>query len=324
MLEQYTFEESDLPVLGLSTADDETPVLLGGFSGLWYAEDESTEDTMVFYTIPDRGHNGTSFSVDGVTNREFLLPDYQARIVRFELKGDELEITDQILLSRDGGEGSVPIHGVPNIPGFDEKPLNGKSEAVDYDPYGGDMEGIVKHPNGTFYTVDEYRPAIYHFFAYGTLNARYVPEGTSLLGDVPQAEGFYGMETLPADYALRRANRGFEAVALDPESDIVYAFIQSPIENPDRESIRNNSDVIRILGVNAADGTPVEEYIYLLERNADSGHGFARTDKIGDAVYAGDGKFFVLERDSSNPSQPAIGHKYIFEMDITHASNLLA
>ncbi len=325
VLEQFTFEETDLPVLGFSTADDETPVLLGGFSGLWYAADESNKKTKVFYTIPDRGPNGTSFSVDGVTNREFLLPNYQARIVRFELdyENEDLEITDQILLSRDGGEGLVPIHGVPNIPGFDEKPLNGKSEAVDYDPYGGDMEGIVKHPNGTFYTVDEYRPAIYHFFANGTLNARYVPQGTSLLGDTPQVPGFYGTETLPADYTLRRANRGFEAVALDPEKDVVYAFIQSPIENPDSATIRNKSDVIRILGVNAADGTPVEEYIYLLERNAGSGYSFARTDKIGDAVYAGDGKFFVLERDSSNPSQPAIGHKYIFEIDITHATNLL-
>ena len=55
-----------------------------------------------------------------------------------------------------------------------------------------------------------------------------------------------------------------------------------------------------------------------------SGFGFARTDKIGDAVYAGNGRFYVLERDSSTPDDPAIGHKYIFEIDITHATNLLA
>ena len=66
-------------------------------------------------------------------------------------------------------------------------------------------------------------------------------------------EGTYGAETLPADYALRRANRGFEAVALDAENDIIYAFIQSPIENPDN-SIRNKSDVIRILGIDGETG----------------------------------------------------------------------
>ncbi|MCB1121649.1 MAG: esterase-like activity of phytase family protein, partial [Verrucomicrobiae bacterium] len=323
-LHNFTFEDQDLPVLGLSTKDDETPILLGGFSGLWYAADESSHETKVFYTIPDRGPNGDAFTVDGVTSREFLLPDYQARIVRVELNEwtGALAVTDQILLTREDG-GPVPIHGLPNIPGWDEVPLNGKSEAVDYDPYGGDMEGIVRHPDGTFWTVDEYRPAIYHFSADGSLIERYVPEGTSLLGDTPMPEGTYGAETLPAEYAKRWSNRGFEAVALDPEKDVVYAFIQSPMHNPDN-STQNKSDIIRVLGINAADGTPVEEYIYLLERNAGSGYSFARTDKIGDAVYAGKGRFYVIERDSSTPDDPGYGHKYIFEMDINPATNLLA
>ncbi|MCB1120480.1 MAG: choice-of-anchor I family protein, partial [Verrucomicrobiae bacterium] len=322
-LEAFTWKEEDLPELGLSTADDTTPILLGGFSGLWYAADESTDESKVFYTIPDRGPNGDAFTVDGVTNREFLLPDYQARIVKFTLDTTTgaLAVADQILLTRDDG-GPVPILGLPNIPGWDEVPLNGKSEEVAYDPYGGDMEGIVRHPDGTFWTVDEYRPAIYHFEADGSLIERYVPEGTSLLGDTPMPEGTYGAETLPAEYAKRWSNRGFEAVALDPDNDIVYAFIQSPMHNPDN-STQNKSDVIRILGVNAADGTPVSEYIYLLERNADAGFGFARTDKIGDAVYAGNGKFYVLERDSSTPDDPTIGHKYIFEIDINYATNLM-
>ncbi|MCH6259485.1 esterase-like activity of phytase family protein, partial [Puniceicoccaceae bacterium K14] len=151
----------------------------------------------------------------------------------------------------------------------------------------------------TFWTVDEYRPAIYNFASDGTLIERYVPAGTSLLGDTPQAEGFYGAETLPEEYSKRRANRGFEAVALDTDKNIVYAFIQTPMYNPDN-STQNASDVIRILGIDPADGTPVAEYVYLLERNALGGHSFARTDKIGDAVYAGNGRFYILERDSSD------------------------
>ncbi|MCB9296949.1 MAG: esterase-like activity of phytase family protein [Lewinellaceae bacterium] len=104
----------------------------------------------------------------------------------------------------------------------------------------------------------------------GILIERYVPEGTSLLGTTPQPEGTYGAETLPAVYSSRRANRGFEAIAYDPDAHVVYAFIQSPLENPDN-SVRNNTDVIRILGVDAGSGTPVEEYVYLLERNQYSG-----------------------------------------------------
>ncbi|MCH6259428.1 esterase-like activity of phytase family protein, partial [Puniceicoccaceae bacterium K14] len=177
-LEEYVFEEDDLPVLGISTADDVTPVLLGGMSGLWHEISESDDDTLVFYAVPDRGPNGSAINVDGVTNREFLIPDYQSRVVRFELDTttDELSVTNQILLTRQ--DGTTPITGIPNIPGYDEVPLNGKSEPVAYDPYGADMEGIVINPvDGTFWTVDEYRPAIYNFASDGTLIERYVPAG---------------------------------------------------------------------------------------------------------------------------------------------------
>ena len=322
-LTEHLFDEDDLPTLGISTADDSTPVLLGGLSGLWHEISESTATSKIFYAVPDRGPNGSAINVDGVTNREFLIPDYQARAVKFELNttSGELSVLDQILFTRK--DGSTPITGIPNIPGYDEVPLNGKGEAIDYDAYGADMEGVLINPDdGTFWTVDEYRPAIYNFAADGTLIERYVPEGTSLLGDTPQAAGFYGAETLPAEYSNRRANRGFEAVALDTDNDIVYAFIQTPMDNPDN-SIRN-SDVIRILGVNPADGTPVAEYVYLLERNAQSGHGFARTDKLGDAVYAGDNRFYVMERDSSDRNDGTTGHKYVFEIDLAGATNLLA
>ncbi|MCB0739156.1 MAG: lamin tail domain-containing protein, partial [Bacteroidetes bacterium] len=70
----------------------------------------------------------------------------------------------------------------------------------------------------------------------------------------------YGSEKLPMVYNKRRANRGFEAIAYDFDHDIIYLFIQSPIENPS-SSVRNNSDVIRILGVDLK-GNPVAEYVY--------------------------------------------------------------
>lgn len=318
----HEIPEANLPVLGTSTADDTTPVLTGGFSGLWFAADESDEDTYVFYTHGDRGPNGDSFSVDGITHREFLLPDYQASLIRLEMDPNTGEIIVESTLPLYRADGTTPISGLPNIPGWDEQPLDGKGNALPHDPYGADMEGVVKAPDGTFWMVDEYRPAIYHFLADGTLNARYVPAGTSTLGDTPQAEGFYGMETLPAEYALRRPNRGFEAVAYDTDNDIVYAFIQTPMYNPDN-STRNNSDVIRILGIDPADGTPVAEYVYLLERNALDGAGISRVDKIGDAVYTGNGTFHVLERDSSTPDDGFVGKKFIFEINLTGATNLL-
>nr|MBX2876035.1 esterase-like activity of phytase family protein [Saprospiraceae bacterium] len=193
--------------------------------------------------------------------------------------------------------------------------------ALEFDEFGGDFESVLRDPNGDFWMCDEYRPAIYHFNTEGVLVDRFVPMGTSMLGTTPQPAGTYGTETLPAIYAKRRANRGFEGMALNTDDGYLYAFIQSPIEAPDN-SVRNNTDVIRILAVNPADGTPVAEYVYLLESNANRGFDIGRVDKMGDVVYAGNGKFMVLERDSSVPGQDE-GKKFIFEVNMTGATNIL-
>ncbi len=192
---------------------------------------------------------------------------------------------------------------------------------LEYDAYGGDFEGIIKDKDGNFWACDETRPAIYKFQPNGTLIERYVPQGTSLLGTTPQAPGFYGAETLPAVYSKRRANRGFEAIAYDSDNNIIYAFIQSPIEAPGT-SVRNATDVIRILGIDAATGNPVAEYVYLLESNTGARFTLDRVDKIGDAVYVGNGQFLVLERDSSLPGQPT-GKKYVYRINLTGATNVL-
>lgn len=193
--------------------------------------------------------------------------------------------------------------------------------ALEFDEFGGDFESVLRDPNGDFWMCDEYRPAIYHFNTEGVLVDRFVPIGTSMLGTTPQPAGTYGTETLPAIYAKRRANRGFEGMALNTDDGLLYAFIQSPIEAPDN-SVRNNSDVIRILAVNPANGMPMAEYVYLLEANADRAFDIGRVDKIGDVVYAGNGKFMVLERDSSVPGDDE-GKKYVFEINLTGATNIL-
>ncbi|MEM8585498.1 MAG: choice-of-anchor I family protein, partial [Bacteroidota bacterium] len=193
--------------------------------------------------------------------------------------------------------------------------------ALPFDEFGSDFESVLLDPAGNFWMCDEYRPAIYQFSPTGVLINRYVPEGTSLLGTDPQPVGAYGTETLPANYSSRRANRGFEGMALNTDDGLLYAFIQSPIEIPDN-SVRNNSDVIRVLAVDPTSGSPVAEYVYLLEANANRGYDIGRVDKIGDIVYAGNDRFMVLERDSSVPGEDE-GKKYVFEISLTGATNIL-
>lgn len=324
-LTQYQF--SNLPVLGTTATtnpEDSTEttagqdILLGGLSGLFY-EGTAANGNLQFVTVPDRGPNGNSADVDGDgdNDRPFALPDYQARVVKFELNETtgQIENLSEVLLTRQ--DGTTPITGRPNIAGVDEEPVDLFGNLLGYDEFGADLEGVVINPgDGSYWMVDEYRPAIYNFDSTGTLINRFVPQGTGTLGGQPA--GTYGTETLPAEYSNRRPNRGFEAVALDTEEGILYSFIQTPLANPDRDA-SNNSDVIRILGIDPATGNPVSEYVYLLEDPAVRDGG--RVDKIGDAVYIGDGKFKVIERDS------AVGEnakKFIFEIDLQGATNLLA
>lgn len=119
-----------------------------------------------------------------------------------------------------------------------------------------------------------------------------IPCGAALAG---QPVGTFGTETLPAEYSTRRANRGFEGMAFDPVAGILYAFIQTSLANPNLAA-SNASKVIRMLGINPGTGAVVSEYVYPMDKTPFREQ---NTDKIGDAVYAGNGQFYVVERDDS-------------------------
>ncbi len=307
-LETYTFDE--LPVLGVTAAGQE--ILLGGFSGLYFEGIDEETGNLRFITHPDRGPNPDPVDTDGdgINERPFALPDYQAQWVRFELNPTtgSLFITEQVYLTRADG---TPISGLPNLSGrpglayADEIPIDLFGNRLELDPYGADMEGIVAGEDGTYWMVDEYRPAIYHFDADGVLIARYVPAGDESGIDT-------GLPVLPPVYAQRRANRGFEAVAYD--NGILYAFIQSPLDNPDRANDRSSrlSGWNRILAFDTTTATVVGEYLYPIVGGA--------VDKIGDAVALGNGEFLVIERDDAfGPT----AQKYIFHISLNNATNLL-
>jgi hypothetical protein len=307
-LQTYTF--ADLPVLGTTAAGQD--ILLGGFSGLHFEGIDETTGNLRFLTHPDRGPNPEPVDLDGdgIDERPFALPDYQAQWVRFEFDpaSGAISVTEQILLTRADG---APISGRPNLPGesglayADEIPVDLIGNPLEFDPYGADMEGIVRADDGAYWMVDEYRPAIYHFAADGVLIERFVPEGSNESGVDT------GTEAIPAVFAQRRANRGFEAVAYD--NGILYAFMQSPLDNPDLPSDRSSRASVwaRILAFDIASGTTVGQYLYPLDGGA--------VDKIGDAVALGDGAFLVIERDA------ALGpdaQKFIYRLDLAGATNL--
>ncbi|MBW4468433.1 MAG: choice-of-anchor I family protein [Pegethrix bostrychoides GSE-TBD4-15B] len=312
-----SYDFTDRPALG-TTAAGQT-IQLGGFSGLFY-EGKAENGNLKFVTNTDRGPNGepTDLNASNPGNeRPFALPDFQPEIVRFELNPatGQISITQQIKLTQADG---TPITGLPNLQSgaagtayTDEVAVDLEGNLLPNDPLGADTEGIVVAPDGSFWLVDEYRPAIYHVAADGKLIERFIPEGA------PTEGGEFGTPALPAVYAQRRSNRGFEAVAL--EGTKLYAFIQSPIDHPDSaaDTVSRSSRNLRILEFDTVSKQTTGEYLYILDDVTASGN--AKTDKIGDAVSLGNGKFLVAERDDLSSTS---SNKLIYEIDLQGATNL--
>lgn len=310
---------TDRPVIGQTPAGQD--VKLGGCSGLWYVGTAPGDTTKWrFLTHPDRGPNAEPSTVRGATRRPFVLPNYQAEVNLIELNRvtGQITLVERTPLHRFVGQDSLAISGLPNLQaagqGFaytDELPVNLLGEDLNNDPFGADLEGIVVDAQGNWWMVDEYRPAIYHFQPNGRLINRYVPAGTA--ASVGAAAGTFGVEAIPAVYARRRANRGFEAVAI--EGNIIYAFIQSSIDNPDAANDVNsrNSTWCRILAFDTQTMAVVGEYLYPMFEK------FGGADKIGDAVSLGNGRFMVIERDDATGLR---ARKYLFEIDLRGATNL--
>jgi len=311
------FEFPELPVLGTTSVGQD--ILLGGFSGLFF--ENSTEDGQLnFITHPDRGPNADNadYDNDGVVERPFPLPDFQPEWTRFTLDPASGEVT---ITSRTGlllSDGGTMMTGLPNLDGMngfafdDEEPIDLFGALLPLDPFGADMEGIVEAPDGSFWMVDEYRPSIYHFDASGNLIARYVPEGSN--DDVTT-----GTAALPRELAQRRANRGFEGIAYADGK--VYAFLQSPLDNPDTADDSNSraGQWTRIVEFDVATETTTGQYLYPLEVTTGIYAGGNNVDKIGDAVALGGGEFLAIERDSAIGADAS---KYIFHLDINAATNL--
>jgi hypothetical protein len=319
-----TYEFQNLPVLGKTEKGQE--ILLGGFSGLWF-EGKDPSGKLNFVTHTDRGPNAEPTGL----LRPFLLPNFTPEIVRFEVNPHNGKVTIKeripLRVSKD-----VKLTGLPNItlgggaansPYNDETPVDLFNQMLPLDPLGADLEGIVVDKDGSFWMVDEYRPAIYHFDAKGVLIKRYVPIGTAAAAGKPA--GTYGEEVLPAVLAQRRQNRGFEALAMDGGK--LYAFIQSPLRNPATLSnaTLNGMRNIRIVEFDPATNA-TKQYIYIMDNPNLGGVGNTRADKIGDAVALSNGEFLVIERDDDAvPDDPeSLIEKKIYRFKIGNATDVSA
>lgn len=318
----YTLDPANLPVIGRTLGGQN--LRLGGFSGLFY-EGKTPQGRLKFVTHTDRGPNAEPNGI----RRPFLLPDFAPEIVRLELDPTtgEIELMGRIKLKRNKSD---RLTGLPNTKlstnanqAFnDEVPVDLLGRELPLDEFGADLEGIVVAADGSFWMVDEYRPAIYHFDPSGKMLQRYVPEGTAAAAGQPV--GTYGIEALPAVLAQRRQNRGFEAIAWD--NGKIYAFVQSPLRNPTTLSngALNGMTNVRVVEFDPVVEKTTRQFIYVMDNPDLGGATNTRADKLGDAVGLGKSEFLVVERDDDAlPDDPAEKiEKKIYRFNLNGATDV--
>ena len=300
-------------------------VQAGGLSGLWFdgVETINGQALDIYYSITDRGPNGTLTA----GKRQFLDPDFQPSIYKLGMNRATGAVSELAIIGLKRPDGTA-LTGLPQLQGKDEIAVDAANQNLAYDPFGIDSETISVFTatiggvsRKVFAVGDEYRGQIGLFdFSSGNLIQRYIPAGQKalLLAQHGSVIGAETIDSLPAIYGNRWANRGIEGMAFNSKDGLLYAFMQSPLDiDSNKDGVaaeRSPSQLTRILAIDPANGTPVKEHLYLLS-------GRTGQDKIGDVAYDADRNvFLVMERDSSRALN---GFKSVYEVDLRGATNTL-
>ena len=266
-------------------------------------------DPNLLYMVTDRGPNGT-VKVGGDSRTTFPVPDFTPTIFLVELDNEEITVLDAVPLV---GKSGAPVTGLPNTEALDAPAwdVTGEEE-IAFNPSGLDTEGLVMAGDGSFWLSDEYSPSIVHARIDGRVIARYGPQGVDLAG-----ADYTVVDSLPAIYAKRRSNRGFEGLAISGDGRTLYASLQSPLYVPDKKAGQASVNT-RILAFDIADTGPSAEYVYQFDDVTafdPSVDGATDEMKLSGIAWVNETTLLVIERTDAVAK--------IYAIDIAGATNIL-
>lgn len=281
---------------------DDRGLNMGGiFSGLYHTQGDPEN---MFYAIADRGPNG-QVTVGKDRRRTFPIPEYNPVIYKLSLQNDQVQIISATPIRTRNGK---PVTGLSNTDN-DEVPYTYDGQTrLELNPNGLDIEGLARASDGTFWVCDEYSPSVAHITADGTVVRRLVPEGITLAADTDVRP------VLPAIYAKRRLNRGFEGVTISEDGTRLFITLQSPLDFPTKE-IGRASRMMRLLVVDTQKLMPVAEYVYVAEPISRFGETEQGEMKLSDVAFVNPTTLLVDERTDK------VAH--IYQVDLSGATNIL-
>lgn len=271
-----------------SVANDQG-VQLGGIGSDLFHHPNDPKD--IFYVITDRGPNNDTVQPDKSAGTGFVVPDFSPLILKVRLTSSGVEILETKAISLKTGKG---VTGLPNIKGYDAVPTDpaGITSTSLYNVAGQDSEGIVRLSNGQFWIVDEYAPSLTNLNKNGVVKTRYVPKNWS-----GKSSDFTISKTIPEIFLKRKANRGFEALAISPNESKLFIGLQSPLLNPS-STVGNASLATRILVFDLKSKSFTGEYVFGFEKQniVDAASTKASDLKLSALVALSDDTLLVQER----------------------------
>ena len=252
----------EFPAEGLAAASNsalpgsvknDSGIKLGGFGSDLYRIPGAKGE---YWVVTDRGPNNDTVMPDGTAGLGFPVPDFSPLIMKIKVAGGSASILEKIAIQTIKGVG---VTGLPNVPGYDQTPTTPAGLPITFNVNGLDTEGVVRTKSGDFWLVDEYAPSIIQVGADGVVKNRFVPKGWKGTGT-----GYPVTDSLPAVLLTRKANRGFEALALSPDEKYLFIGLQSPLLNPDKKT-GDASLQTRIFRMNVATKAIDAEWIYKFE-----------------------------------------------------------
>ncbi len=268
-------------------------------SGLAF-KSKLADGTLEFYAITDRGPNGDgpkiaksiveSPTATGTSDAKiFPSPSFTPSIGVVTLGKDGAVLKSRLPIKFSATVNSTGLSLPPGRVGSTgEAPLTDalkfEPAKANYSEFGLDPESVVHDPaRSALWVSDEYGPFILKIDPVtGVVLKKYQP-GT-------------GATDLPAILIKRRANRGMEGLALEPGSNKLHGFLQSPIDDGAvaGSNVRDFAKFARWVEFDPTSETtklyayPISGAIYDRSRTGSA--------KLGDLTALGNGKFIVIEQ----------------------------